>query len=191
MFLPVLLIRDMGLWGWIVFAAPNVLGAALMGWVLKSPGSSLTLVEKHGGACRAFSAVTIAFHVFFVLWFVPRLVGLPLAATAFALTAIYLLVTFARPGAELAAAAIAWVFSLIMCVLFMRTPAAVIPPHGLMPDFDALCLLPVCLLGFALCPYLDLTFHRARQSVAMSGQSKVAFGVVFGVVFLVMILFST
>ncbi|HEY8750802.1 MAG TPA: hypothetical protein VIM11_22650, partial [Tepidisphaeraceae bacterium] len=66
MFLPVLLIRDMGLWGWIVFAAPNVLGAALMGWVLTSPESSRRIVENHGGACRAFSIVTIAFHVFFV-----------------------------------------------------------------------------------------------------------------------------
>ena len=77
MFLPVLLIREMGIWGWVVFAVPNVIGAALMGWVLKFPESSQRLVESHGVACRAFSGVTIAFHVFFVLWFVPRLVGLP------------------------------------------------------------------------------------------------------------------
>ena len=36
MFLPVLLVRDYGVWGWIVFAVPNVLGAAAMGWVLRS-----------------------------------------------------------------------------------------------------------------------------------------------------------
>src|SRR6266404_3216610 len=34
MFLPVLLVRDYGLWGWIVFAVPNMIGAAAMGWVM-------------------------------------------------------------------------------------------------------------------------------------------------------------
>jgi hypothetical protein len=50
-------------------------------------------------------------------------------------------------------------------------------------------LAPVCLFGFALCPYLDLTFHRARQ--ATEGRSaRAAFGVGFGVCFFAMILFT-
>jgi hypothetical protein len=190
MFLPVLLVREMGLWGWIVFAVPNVFGAALMGWILKSPESSRELVNSHVGACRAFSAVTIAFHVFFVLWFVPRLVGLPVAATAFVLAAIYLMLTFARQALDMVVAPVVWLFSIVMFVLFLRTPAAVIPAHPLLPGKDALFLAPVCLLGFALCPYLDLTFHRARQALPDRSQSRFAFGVGFGVVFLLMIVFS-
>ena len=93
MLLPVLLVRELGVIGWIVFAIPNVIGAAAMGWVLRDPDSSRRIVEAHGPACRAFSAVTIAFHVFFVLWFVPRLVGLPVAACAFAVVGVYLLLT--------------------------------------------------------------------------------------------------
>jgi hypothetical protein len=190
MFLPVLLIRDMGLWGWIVFAAPNVLGAALMGWVLKSPESSRAIVESHGGACRAFSVVTIAFHVFFVLWFVPRLAGLPMAGAGFALVAIYLLLTFGRPEADLVSGAAVWIFSIVMLAMFLRTAAAVIPAHSVLPPRDALFLAPVCILGFALCPYLDLTFHRARRALPGPSQARLAFGVGFGVVFLLMIVFS-
>ena len=190
MFLPVLLIRDMGLWGWIVFAVPNVMGAALMGWVLKSPESSQRLVESHGPACRTFSVVTIAFHVFFILWFVPRLVGLPAASTTFALAAIYLLLTFARPAFDLILSPPVWLFSIIMFALFLRTPAAVIPSHSLLPGTDALFLAPACILGFSLCPYLDLTFHRTRQALPNPAQSRFAFGVGFGVVFLLMIIFS-
>ena len=190
MFLPVLLIREMGIWGWVVFAVPNVIGAALMGWVIKSPESSQRLVESHGVACRAFSGVTIAFHVFFVLWFVPRLVGLPAAVVAFALVAIYLLLTFTRPAYDLVLSPLVWIFSIVMFALFLRTPVAVIPSHALLPGKEALFIAPVCVLGFALCPYLDLTFHRARQALPEPGQSRFAFGVGFGVIFLLMIVFT-
>ena len=47
MFLPVLLVRDYGIWGWIVFAVPNVLGAAAMGWVLRSRSSSRHILIAH------------------------------------------------------------------------------------------------------------------------------------------------
>jgi hypothetical protein len=180
----------MGLWGWIVFAVPNVIGAALMGWVLKTPESSRRIVESHGSACRAFSAVTIAFHVFFILWFIPRLIGLPAAAAAFALAGTYLLLTFSRPNSDLFAAAVAWLISIAMGALFLRTPAATIPASGILPGFKALCLVPVSIFGFALCPYLDLTFHRARQAQPTPAQSRFVFGAGFGVFFLLMIVFS-
>ena len=68
MFLPVLLVRDFGVWGFVTFALPNCLGAAAMGWVLKSPGASAELVNRHAGAMRLFSVVTVLFHVFFLAW---------------------------------------------------------------------------------------------------------------------------
>jgi hypothetical protein len=40
-----------------------------------------------------------------------------------------------------------------------------------------------------LCPYLDLTFHHARQATSPAG-GRVAFAVGFGVVFLAMIVFT-
>src|SRR5688500_16462821 len=65
MFLPVLLVRDFGMWGWIVFAVPNVIGAAAMGWRLRDADASKRFVRGHASACRACSLVTIAYHSFF------------------------------------------------------------------------------------------------------------------------------
>src|SRR4051794_17500932 len=73
MFLPVLLIRDYGVRAWWIFAIPNVVGAALMGWVLKNAKSSRRLLENHLHAATLFSLVTIAFHVFFFFWVVKLL----------------------------------------------------------------------------------------------------------------------
>jgi hypothetical protein len=47
----------------------------------------------------------------------------------------------------------------------------------------------VCVLGFALCPYLDLTFHRARQATEPKA-GVISFLVGFGGFFLAMILFT-
>ncbi len=53
-----------------------------------------------------------------------------------------------------------------------------------------LCALaPVCALGFLLCPYLDSTFHLARQRLHES-QARAAFSTGFGVFFFLMILYS-
>lgn len=189
MFLPVLLVRDMGLITWIVFAVPNVLGAAAMGWVLSRPGQSERMVRDHLPACAAFSAVTISFHVFFLLWFVPRLVGLPTAAITLALAAVYLMATAARPKLDLPAAVIVWFFSLAMLFLFLRDWPGVrlsFSGHG---KLGPAWLAPVCIFGFALCPYLDLTFHRARQALG-PGEAGVGFGFGFGVCFFAMIIFS-
>ena len=189
MFLPVLLVRDMGLWGWIVFAAPNVVGAAAMGWVLAEPGRSERMVRDHLFACAAFSAVTIAFHVFFLLWFVPRLVGLHAVAIALALAAVYLLFTVRRAQLDLPVAVLAGAFSLTMLGLFLvRAGPPAIPLTG-SNSLGAAWLAPVCIFGFLLCPYVDLTFHRARQALGPT-ESRIAFGIGFGVCFFSMIVFS-
>ena len=188
MFLPVLLVRDLGVWGWIVFAVPNVVGAAAMGWVLRDPRSSARIVTHHAAACGAFSTVTIAFHVFFVLWFIPRLVGLPVTGVTFALAAVYLIATVMRPDWDLLAAAIVWAVSLGMLALFLGKTAPSLPSRGV-PGAGIFWLAPVCVFGFLLCPYLDLTFHRARQATS-TGSARAAFGLGFGVVFFAMIIFS-
>jgi len=75
MFLPVLMVRDFGLMGFVVFAVPNVIGAAAMGWVLSQPGAAAQIVTNHKTACLAFSAITIAFHFFLAGWLIRGLVG--------------------------------------------------------------------------------------------------------------------
>ena len=67
MYLPVILVRDYGAWAWVIFAIPNVIGAAAMGWVLKDHDSQ-SMVFAHGRAIKFFSLVTAAFQIFFAMW---------------------------------------------------------------------------------------------------------------------------
>src|SRR5688572_21066280 len=92
MFLPVLLVRDYGAWAWLVFAVPNVIGAAAMGWVLRDAAASERFVQRHAVAGYAFSVVTIAFHVFFAMWMIQRISGSGLYTVGVAL--VLLLVLF-------------------------------------------------------------------------------------------------
>src|SRR5436853_7285427 len=86
MFLPVLLVRNWGIWAWVVFAVPNVIGAAAMGFVIRSRQQSEDLLINHRIAVAFFSLITIAFHIYFVYWFVshrlmgPWLLVIPVAA---------------------------------------------------------------------------------------------------------------
>src|SRR3954451_20258322 len=86
MFLPVLLMRNWGVWAWVAFAVPNVIGAAAMGFVIRSRQVSEDILINHKTAIGVFSLVTIAFHIYFVYWFVaerlmgPWLLVIPVAA---------------------------------------------------------------------------------------------------------------
>jgi hypothetical protein len=190
MFLPVLLVRDYGLWGWVVFAVPNVVGAAAMGWALRDARASAAFVRRHAGACYAFSLVTIAYHVFFAMWMIQRLRGLGFVAlAAFVVATLVVRGNLTRWGA----AAVAMITSFVLWRLllvqgeFLTLPASDAGRLG--GAGGALLLLPPFILGFGLCPYLDLTFHRARQLTSRTG-GQLAFGVGFGAVFCSMIVFT-
>jgi hypothetical protein len=200
MFLPVLLIRDFGVWGWIVFAVPNVLGAAAMGWVLRSPQESLALAAGHRQACMMFSGVTIAFHMFFVVSVLARepigtsvtgMQPMDLAlGSVIALSIVMYLFMTRQAGSDRALAAITMLISLAAMVLFIaqiRNTPHLWPQLSKPVSPKLLALAPVCLFGFGACPYLDLTFHRARQHTTAA---PAAFGAGFGVVFLLMIIFT-
>ena len=190
MFLPVLLVRNWGIWGWMVFAVPNVIGAAAMGFVIRSRQSSEDILIKHRTAIGLFSLITIAFHIYFIYWFVgerlmgPWLLLIPVAA-------FFLMWGAGRqsPQTDPVMAAIVWVLSMAAFAVFawqtgwkLELPAARWPTH------EALWLAPLCLFGFVLCPYLDATFHRARM--ASGDRSGLVFSLGFGVFFLCMILFT-
>jgi hypothetical protein len=189
MFLPVLMLRDYGGWGWAVFAVPNVLGAASMGWILRDRDASRALQQAHLPACRWFSVVTIAFHAFFVLALVPRLIGDDFIwLTALMLPAVALLW---GPGGRRATVAGGLALAVSILAMFGYVALQGIPalPPPARQRLDLLWLAPVSAFGFLLAPYLDLTFHRARQSTTRA-TGRTAFGVGFGVFFLLMIVFT-
>jgi len=198
MFLPVLLIRDYGWAAWAVFALPNVIGAAAMGWTVRSADHSRALVAAHGPAMLLFSLVTRAFQWFFAAALVRLAIEGGVAPQVLApLAAGVLLVR----GAARVSGALRWAgvaFLLLSATLFLigamlagwtfPAPAGVDAVSGQLGQLPLLWLGLSCIFGFALCPYLDLTFHRARQETG--SRSGVAFGVGFGVFFLTMILIT-
>lgn len=191
MFLPILLMRDYGTWGFVVFAVPNVIGAGAMGWVLARSGSAERLVAGHAGACRAFSSVTIAFHLFFAQWLAVMVGGWGwfLLVAAAPIGAAVLLRRSQR-FTRMAAAAV-WIVSVaaLASVLADRAGADAWSLGAGAPPTDLLWLAPVTIFGFALCPYVDFTFLRARRACDAAG-ARLAFSLGFGVFFLAMILLT-
>lgn len=197
MVFPVLLLRDYGPWGWVVFAVPNVLGAAAMGLVLARPAWSARLAEKHRDMCLRFSEVTIAYHAFVVGWLVLGLWGW----WAVLGVAVGVAIVWSRIGADrsagwiaviLAAASLVWLGYGVgvapedAWVGVFRDKDAFTPRLG---TLDLILFAPAAVMGFVACPYLDLTFHRARRATApVTGIAAFAIG--FGVVFLAMIVGS-
>ena len=194
MFLPVILLRDYGTWAWVVFALPNVVGAAAMGWVLQRQGASERMVGRHTPAMAAFSVVTILFHVLFVGWVVRWLGGVTgrgewafVWATVGAAVVCFPLLLARRAALLLSGLVLAGsVAAFVLTVL--NTPDR-IPMAAGTATADLAYLAPVCLIGFACSPYLDLTFHRARQALTTYG-GVAAFTLGFGAMFLVMIVFT-
>ncbi|MGH7179184.1 MAG: hypothetical protein ACREJC_17535 [Tepidisphaeraceae bacterium] len=189
MFLPVLLVRDYGTWGWIAFAVPNVVGAAAMGFVLRQAASSNAIVLAHARTCCWFSLLTIAFHVFFAAWLNRLYPGLIVVAAGTAV-AVYCVCRVQTAGDRLGAAGVAAISLVCMGLFVLRRRASAFTFEFPRVEVQPLLVLACAMwFGFLFCPYLDLTFHRARQSTTPSG-SRLAFAVGFGVVFLSMITFS-
>jgi len=198
MVLPALLLRDYALPGWVVFAVPNVVGAAAMGVVLYRPERSLRIVREHRRACQAFTNITVAYHLFVVAWLFSRLFGL--GAVPMVVIAVGLCATLGMRNRRSAMLFVAAGVALLSWGCFSyatRMDGAWDLARWIMPDgeatrlgaMDLLLFAPCALFGFVLCPYLDLTFHRARYSTT-PGTGAAAFALGFGVVFLSMIVFS-
>ncbi len=188
MFLPVILIRDYGVWAWVIFAIPNCLGAAAMGWVMRSRAQSITFTQDHAIACRVFSLVTIAFHLFVTSWLCPILSG----TAGWIVPAILAQAAFTpliKGRAQITVSIITLIVSIVIAIGLFTNGGLSIPASQPFSAGSVIGLSMVCLLGFLLCPYLDLTFHRARQTTSDAG-AKVAFGIGFCVVFASMIVLT-
>lgn len=198
MVLPALLLWDYGLAGWFVFAAPNVLGAAMMGLVLYRPQWSINLVRNHRAACQNFTVITVAYHLFVVAWLFGKLFGL--VAVPMLVLAVGLCATLGMRNRHTAMLFVSVGVALVSWGCFSwatKAPGAWgladwnWPTEGVnrLTQTDLLWFAPAALFGFALCPYLDLTFHRARINTS-SGTGVAAFFFGFGIVFCSMIVFS-
>lgn len=193
MYFPVLMVRDFGWWGWVAFLVPNCLGAMMVGLVHRSPGAAARVIGAHGPAARAFSVVTILFHVSFLAWFVPEyLPGLPLGGIgALALVMLVILgaalcgVVWRGSGRWLACGAAVFGVSIALALIASATCSAfpADPPEA--GRFNRMALAsfaPVVALGFLTCPHLDLTFLRVRRE--MPGRAgSMAFVLGFGLLF--------
>ena len=188
MFLPVLLVRDYGIWGFVVFAVPNVVGAGAMGWVLRQ-GASEELLRRHRTAVRWFSLVTIQFQFFFLISITsPYWSDATIGRTAIAILFGLVLAGAALNVRPLVGSVVLWLLSvaLLLTVLMSGRPPLIHSAESSSPS-GLTWLSPVCVFGFALCPYLDVTFLRTRATLGPE-QSRIAFTLGFCVFFLVMIL---
>ncbi len=192
MFLPVIMLQRYGWAGFAVFAVPNVLGCAAFGFVL-SRKASAELVIGHLGAMRWFSVVTVAFHLFFA--------GLLMTLFASPLLSLGAVVPGLAPGAAIfllglaltqlptkywpALATFVYVASLTVFGVLLTRGGPEFNATGARPPAELAWLAPAIIWGFLACPYLDLTFHRARQH---AGRGAFA---VFGLSFAVMIVLTT
>jgi len=176
-FLPVLLLRDYGWASLVVFTLANVVGAAAFGWVMNKKRQQAFLVN-HRPLLKLFSQVTIAFQLFFVAW-LSALVGWWLL-----LVMLVLIGLFYRADRVIAGVAVGvFVLSLALFGSYLLTGPQ-FPASGLQPGWWH-TLLPLA-LGFALSPYLDLTFHRALEK---SPSPRLSFTLGFGVFFLSLLVF--
>jgi hypothetical protein len=191
MYLPRIMIDRFGWPGFIAFAVPNVLGCAAFGYVVKTHGKSKQMVNRHGSAMTWFSIVTIAYQVFFAVWlfaavlpnvrdqvWMPILAGVIVYGLAVVFSFFddrdFLVLTALVYGVSLAAF---WAvgFDALQQIRWAGGDA----------PSELWWLTPTIVFGFLLCPYLDLTFHRALQKAS----SRHAFAV-FGVAFAVMIVLT-
>lgn len=195
MILPALMLRDFGWWGLAVFLVPNAIGAALMGTLLRDAEAAKRLRLRHKDAIGLFSIVTIAFHIFVVGVIAFASAGWPSKSGQLMLLilAIIPMAYIARSRHTILIAVGVWLVSVILAVLYWSRGGAgsllAGPAYSTDLSRDLLMLTPVVVFGFALCPYLDATFLRARMETSRAG-GKLAFAFGFLGPFVVMIGFT-
>jgi hypothetical protein len=196
MYLPVLLIDRFGWPGFAAFAVPNVFGCSAMGFVLSRRGTTPSARErsqaslaKHRRMMVAFSLVTIAYQVFFAVWLVseliPRMSQPQWAPLTVGVVVCLLGMLFGLLNDRdwLGLAIVTYLISLAAIIAIGTGGFDRVPMSGSLAPQKLWWLLPTLCFGFLLCPYLDLTFHRAVQA---SSQPRVSFAI-FGIAFAIML----
>lgn len=191
MFLPIVMLGRYGVPGFLAFAAPNVIGCAAFGYVVSRKSRSETLQRTHGRAMQAFSIITIAYHVFFIAFITMLIFGTDRETVAMAallpvvMFALAIVMGTLQERAWPIFGVVAYGVSIVFFVSIGMEPLTELPARGKRPLAELSWLVPTLTFGFLLCPYLDLTFHRALRL----SPSRHAF-LVFGVTFAVMIVLT-
>lgn len=197
MYLPRIMLDRHGWAGFLVFAIPNVIGCAALGYVLRTPGRARAIIDRHRFWALAFSFVTVAYHAFFVVFLAVRLLPADAAGsggTEQAGLGVLLVIGLAAAGGLLSRlgdrgwlmlAAAVWLCSVAVLLVLLGHPTRLGAMPVVVDGLELLTLAPVTALGFLLCPYLDLTFLRAHEATAGTH----AFGV-FGAAFAVMLVLT-
>ncbi|MGA2439416.1 MAG: hypothetical protein ABSH08_00530 [Tepidisphaeraceae bacterium] len=190
MFLPVLLMRELGIGGVITFAIPNIVGAAAMGWVIRDANQSRRIIGEHRPALVWYSLITIVYHAFFAAWLIRRIAGPNAGAAVAATFLVFWLILHWKNGGQFLAASLALAVSLAAIAWgFWRgdLPYLAHPVEAARLDpINNLWLTPAWMLGFLCCPYLDLTFHAARQALSRT-PARAAFTFGFAIIFPLML----
>jgi hypothetical protein len=193
MYLPVLIMRELGIWGVVTFAIPNMVGAAAIGWFVRDSQQSGRIVGQNRAACTWYSLITIVFHGYFAAWLIRQIAG-PNAGAALAggLLLLWAILQWRRGGEFLAAGLTLALSAAAMAWGFYRGElpylAQPLPGAGL-PMVNNVWLAPAWTLGFLCCPWLDLTFHNARQMM-QPAQARAAFSLGFCAIFPLMLLIT-
>ena len=200
MYLPRIMLERHGWAGFLVFMIPNVLGCAALGYVLRTPERAEAIIARHRGWAMGFSAVTIAYHAFFAVFLAVRLLpedavatGTTASAAGPALAAGLVLGLGAagwllsRLGDRgwLVLSGLTWSLSLLVLMVLSAHGSRLPEIPAVRDGLELATIAPVTILGFLLCPYLDLTFLRAHRASAGTH----AFGV-FGLTFALMLVLT-
>ncbi|MBL8745476.1 MAG: hypothetical protein JNK58_03875 [Phycisphaerae bacterium] len=195
MWFPVYMVNDWGWPGWAAFLVPNAVGAALVG-CLHTSRSSPAFVAANRSAMRAFSVVTILFHVSWLTWLLSLLFSRSFigqgwigGATAAGTVAAGVLLSLGKRWTI--PAVVVYAISLLAAFWSWRTGSTLrVPPDaGEQPLTGLVYAAPMLVLGFGLCPHLDLTFHRVRQEAA-GWAGVAAFGLAFGLLFPILMVYT-
>ena len=196
MYLPFIMLR---LWGWPgfwAFLVPNVVGCTLFGLVLDRERSR-ALARRLGWTCALFSAVTVAYQLYFAGWAAQWFVGDAAGLRTVLATGV--------PIAMLAVAAMlalrddgAW--RMLGAVLALAAPAVLLVPGGtpttdsaaapLLGTLPLAFALPTIVAGFLASPLFDLTFHRAAQHAPSPRLAFLTFGATFAAMLLLVASFN-
>jgi hypothetical protein len=168
MFLPVYLAMDFGAWSFLVFAIPNVIGAAAVPFLLTSTDAVHTFTIRHHSAVRAFAWATILFHIVFLTGFMPSgSLPLDLGVGAVALVTALIVGLAPRPRATIIAVGV-WALSIGLAIAANLTAPAgetfsLPPTTGAFGPATLAMAAPAIVMGFLLCPILDGTFLATRE----------------------------
>ena len=193
MFLPIYLARDFGAWSFLVFAIPNVLGAAAVAFLVPSTEAVRSFAARHLEAIRAFAWATILFHIVFLSGFMPSgFLWLDVGIGAVAISTALMVGLSSRPRATRIAVGV-WIGSiaLALCANIFGAPHhrySLPPDTGTFGIPSLIMAAPAIVLGFLLCPMLDGTFLATREFHGRS--TKRIFLLAFGLFFPALILLT-